>query len=79
MKKKVKRYQEGELVDSYSEYQGFGQMGPRTIQEDINAAAEEERRRPKIRESISVAEMTEQQAGFLEHLLKRQLPLQSLL
>lgn len=63
MKKKVKRYQEGELVDSVSEYQGFGQMGPRTIQEDINAAAEEERRRPKIRESISVAEMTEPPTG----------------
>lgn len=39
MKRKTKRYNEGELVDSFSEYQGFGQMGPRTIQEDINAAA----------------------------------------
>lgn len=65
MKKKVKRYNQGDLVDSFAEYQGFGQMGPRTIQEDINAAAEEERRRPKIRESISVAEMTEPStAGF---------------
>lgn len=50
MKRKTKRYNEGDLVDSYSEYQGFGQMGPRTIQEDINAAAGDneirQRRRP---------------------------------
>lgn len=65
MKRKVKRYNEGELVDSFSEYQGFGQMGPRTIQEDINAAAEEEKKRPKIKESISVSEFAEPGgAGF---------------
>lgn len=60
-KNKVKRYQGGELVDSFSEYQGFGQMGPRTIQEDINALAEP----PKIRESITIGEMSEPStAGF---------------
>jgi hypothetical protein len=65
MKRKAKRYNEGELVDSFSEYQGFGQMGPRTIQEDINAAAEEEKKRPKIKESISVSEFAEPGgAGF---------------
>lgn len=59
MKKKVKRYQEGELVDSYSEYQGFGQMGPRTIQEDINELA-----KPlQTRESITIGEMTEPSTG----------------
>ena len=63
MKRKVKRYNEGELVDSFSEYQGFGQMGPRTIQEDINA--EEENRKPQMRESISVSEFEEPgTAGF---------------
>lgn len=44
MKKKVKRYYDGDLVDSTSEFQGFGQVGPRTIQENINAEAEEQRR-----------------------------------
>jgi hypothetical protein len=65
MKRKVKRYEVGGEVDSYSEYQGFGQVGPRTIQEDINAAAEEERKKPKIKESISVSEFAEPGgAGF---------------
>lgn len=64
-KRRVKRFNEGELVDSFSEYQGFGQMGPRTIQEDINAAAEEEKQKPKVKESISVSEMEEPgSAGF---------------
>ena len=56
-KRRVKRFNEGELVDSFSEYQGFGQMGPRTIQERINEAAEEEKQKPKVKESISVSEM----------------------
>lgn len=64
-KRRVKRFNEGELVDSFSEYQGFGQMGPRTIQERINEAAEEEKQRPKVKESISVSEMKEPgSAGF---------------
>ena len=64
-KRRVKRFNEGELVDSFSEYQGFGQMGPRTIQERINEAAEEEKQRPKVNESISVSEMEEPgSAGF---------------
>ena len=64
-KRRVKRFNEGELVDSFSEYQGFGQMGPRTIQERINEAAEEEKQRPKVKESISVSEMEEPgSAGF---------------
>ena len=63
MKRKMRRFNEGELVDSFSEYQGFGQMGPRTIQEDINA--EEENRKPQMRESISVSEFEEPgTAGF---------------
>jgi len=48
-KRKVKHYQSGDLVDSFSEYQGFGQMGPRTIQEDINAAAGDNEIRQKRR------------------------------
>jgi len=64
-KRRVKRFNEGELVDSFSEYQGFGQMGPRTIQERINEAAEEEKQKPKVKESISVSEMEEPgSAGF---------------
>ena len=64
-KRRVKRFNEGELVDSFSEYQGFGQMGTRTIQERINEAAEEEKQRPKVNESISVSEMEEPgSAGF---------------
>ncbi len=74
MKRKTKKYAGGDLIDSYSEYQGFGQMGPRTIQEDINAQAEEEKRRPK-KESVSLAEFEEPPtAGFSRTATKVETP-----